>query len=92
MQYHSVGGGEYGQLGHGDKVNKVKTMLVQALDDIFLQQITCGWSHSVALTTKDKVYTWGNGDHGTLGGGPCCILQRAHRMFDQGAPFGDDTG
>ncbi|KAL7530787.1 hypothetical protein ACHAXR_004851 [Thalassiosira sp. AJA248-18] len=66
---YTFGGGEHGQLGHGDKVNKVKPTLVQALEAIFLQQITCGWSHSVALTSKGEVYTWGNGDHGKLGHG-----------------------
>lgn len=64
---HTFGGGEHGQLGHGDKVNKVKPTLVEALVGIFVTQITCGWSHSVALTTNGKVYTWGNGDHGKLG-------------------------
>jgi len=66
---YTFGGGEHGQLGHGDKVNKVKPTLVQALEMIFLQQITCGWSHSVALTSKGEVFTWGNGDHGKLGHG-----------------------
>lgn len=66
---HTFGGGEHGQLGHGDKVNKVKPTLVEALVGIFVTQITCGWSHSVALTTNGKVYTWGNGDHGKLGHG-----------------------
>jgi RCC1 and BTB domain-containing protein len=66
---YTFGGGEHGQLGHGDRVNKVKPTLVQALDGIFVSQITCGWSHSVALTSKGHVYTWGNGDHGKLGHG-----------------------
>eukprot|EP00569_Conticribra_weissflogii_P016347 CAMPEP_0171399114 /NCGR_PEP_ID=MMETSP0880-20121228/6388_1 /TAXON_ID=67004 /ORGANISM="Thalassiosira weissflogii, Strain CCMP1336" /LENGTH=839 /DNA_ID=CAMNT_0011913219 /DNA_START=41 /DNA_END=2560 /DNA_ORIENTATION=- len=66
---YTFGGGEHGQLGHGDKVNKVKPTLVQALDGVVLQQITCGWSHSVALTAEGEVYTWGNGDHGKLGHG-----------------------
>ena len=65
----TFGGGEHGQLGHGDKVNKVKPTYVQALDGIFLRQITCGWSHSVALTSQGEVFTWGNGDHGKLGHG-----------------------
>ena len=55
--------------GHGDKVNKVKPTLVKDLDGVFLTQITCGWSHSVALTSSHEVYTWGNGDHGKLGHG-----------------------
>jgi len=66
---YTFGGGEHGQLGHGDKVNKVKPTFVQALEGIFVSQITCGWSHSVALTSKGRVYTWGNGDHGKLGHG-----------------------
>ena len=40
----------------GDKVNKVKPTLVLALEHIVLQQITCGWSHSVALTSEGEVY------------------------------------
>ena len=64
---YTFGGGEHGQLGHGDRINKVKPTLVQVLDGIFVSQITCGWSHSVALTIHGKVYTFGNGDHGKLG-------------------------
>ena len=50
--------GEHGQLGHNDRVNKLKPTLVQALEGVFVSQITCGWSHSVALTAKGKVFTW----------------------------------
>lgn len=57
----TFGGGEHGQLGHGDKVNKVKPTVVQALEGIFVSQITCGWSHSVALTSKGRVYVSING-------------------------------
>jgi RCC1 and BTB domain-containing protein len=61
---YTFGGGEHGQLGHNDRVNKLKPTLVQALDGVFVSQITCGWSHSVALTSTGLVYTWGNSDHG----------------------------
>ena len=66
---YTFGGGEHGQLGHGDKVNKVKSTAIEALEGIYVSQITCGWSHSVALTSNGRVYTWGNGDHGKLGHG-----------------------
>lgn len=66
---YTFGGGEHGQLGHNDRVNKVKPTFVQALAGVFVSQITCGWSHSVALTNKGKIFTWGNGDHGKLGHG-----------------------
>jgi RCC1 and BTB domain-containing protein len=69
-QLYTFGGGEHGQLGHNDRVNKLKPTLVQALEGVFISQITCGWSHSVALTSPDgRVYTWGNSDHGKLGHG-----------------------
>lgn len=64
---YTFGGGEHGQLGHGDKINKLKPTLVQALETSRITQITCGWSHSVALSEDGKVWTWGNGDHGKLG-------------------------
>ena len=66
---YTFGGGEHGQLGHNDRVNKLKPTLVQALEDVFISQVTCGWSHSVALDAGGCVYTWGNSDHGKLGHG-----------------------
>eukprot|EP00980_Cylindrotheca_fusiformis_P015257 scaffold4243_cov126-Cylindrotheca_fusiformis.AAC.3 len=66
---YTFGGGEHGQLGHNDRVNKLKPTIVEALESVFVTQITCGWSHSVALTSQGQVYCWGNGDHGKLGHG-----------------------
>jgi RCC1 and BTB domain-containing protein len=51
---YTFGGGEHGQLGHNDRVNKLKPTLVQALEDVFVSSVTCGWSHSVALTAKGR--------------------------------------
>ena len=56
-------------MGHSDRVNKVKPTLVQALENVFVSHITCGWSHSVALDAKGRVFSWGNSDHGKLGHG-----------------------
>ncbi len=68
---YTWGGGEHGQLGHGEKVNKTVPTLITSreLKSKVVVSITCGWSHSVALTGCGKVYTWGNGDHGKLGHG-----------------------
>lgn len=68
-ELYTWGGGEHGQLGHGDKVNKTVPWLVSALTKLNLVQISCGWSHTVALTDHGQVFTWGNGDHGKLGHG-----------------------
>jgi RCC1 and BTB domain-containing protein len=54
---YTFGGGEHGQLGHNDRVNKLKPTLVQAMEGIFVSQISCGWSHSIALTSQGQVYS-----------------------------------
>lgn len=41
---------EHGQLGHGDRVNKLVPCLVRDLEDSIVIQVTCGWSHTVCLT------------------------------------------
>ncbi|RLN86543.1 hypothetical protein BBJ28_00001485 [Nothophytophthora sp. Chile5] len=66
-EVYTWGGGEHGQLGHGDKVNKTVPTRIESLVDKLVVQITCGWSHTVALTDTGEVFTWGNGDHGKLG-------------------------
>ncbi|DAZ94414.1 TPA: hypothetical protein N0F65_003443 [Lagenidium giganteum] len=66
-EVYTWGGGEHGQLGHGDKVNKTVPTMIEALMDKLVIQVTCGWSHTVALTDTGEVFTWGNGDHGKLG-------------------------
>eukprot|EP00941_MAST-03F_sp_MAST-3F-sp1_P005053 g5053.t1 len=63
------GGGEHGQLGHGDKINRTVPTEVMALHEHVIIQVTCGWSHTVSLTDVGVVHTWGNGDHGKLGHG-----------------------
>lgn len=66
-EVYTWGGGEHGQLGHGDKVNRTTPTLVEVLMDKIVVQVSCGWSHTVALTDTGDVFSWGNGDHGKLG-------------------------
>ena len=70
-QIMTWGGGEHGQLGHGNRDNQLSPWLVVALkvktkhslrefhtnfcpgilmsQDVSIRQISCGWSHTVAL-------------------------------------------
>lgn len=67
-QCYTWGGGEHGQLGHGDKSNRLEPHLVVGLPPSRGRTIVaCGWSHTVALTVTGEVFAWGNGDHGKLG-------------------------
>ena len=51
----TFGGGEHGQLGHGNFSNKLKPAFVKALEGVFISQISCGWSHTVALSSNGQV-------------------------------------
>ncbi|KAF1787776.1 Regulator of chromosome condensation 1/beta-lactamase-inhibitor protein II [Phytophthora cactorum] len=46
---------QHGQLGHGDKVNKTVPTRVESLVEKLVVQITCGWSHTVALTDTGEL-------------------------------------
>ncbi|XP_073306950.1 RCC1 domain-containing protein RUG3, mitochondrial [Primulina huaijiensis] len=55
------------ELGRGDKVGGWKPQLVPALKDERVVQIASGGYHSLALTGKGQVLSWGHGGHGQLG-------------------------
>ena len=67
---YSFGDGEYGQLGHGDSKEQWTPTLIEALSEgKFVVKVACGWSHSMALTSEGRLYTWGSGVNGKLGHG-----------------------
>ncbi|CAA2981085.1 Hypothetical predicted protein [Olea europaea subsp. europaea] len=55
------------ELGRGDKVGGWKPQPVPSLKDVHLIQIASGGYHSLALTDKGEVLSWGHGGHGQLG-------------------------
>ena len=63
------GRGINGQLGHGSILNEDSVRPVSALTHCFIVDIACGESHSLALSDKNEVYTWGGGQLGQLGHG-----------------------
>jgi len=64
---YSWGNGDYGRLGGGDRKNRLTPKPIQ-LSEIVVQ-ICAGENHSGALTSKGKIYTWGDGLTGQLGNG-----------------------
>ncbi|KAL3518854.1 hypothetical protein ACH5RR_021443 [Cinchona calisaya] len=55
------------ELGRGDKLGGWKPQPVPSLKDVCIIQIASGGYHSIALTDKGEVLTWGRGGHGQLG-------------------------
>lgn len=58
----TFGKGNFGQLGHGDRSDRLKPTLVEALKDEVVVAISSGGGYSMALTNKGQVFTFGRGD------------------------------
>ena len=52
------GYGFYGQLGHGDWLSRNVPTKVQYFSEERIVKIACGESHSVAVTSTGKLFTW----------------------------------
>ncbi|XP_015437908.1 PREDICTED: alsin [Dufourea novaeangliae] len=50
---------EYGQLGTGDIIKRVRPVLVAKLSNTGLRKISCGAFHILALTLDGRVFAWG---------------------------------
>lgn len=69
-EVYGWGRGEHGRLGFGeDKSSKMVPQRVQYLAGEDIVQVSCGGTHSVALTRDGRIFTYGRGDHGRLGYG-----------------------
>ncbi|KAF3324195.1 ultraviolet-B receptor UVR8-like protein [Carex littledalei] len=69
-EVYAWGRGEHGRLGFGDdKSSKMVPQKVQLLAGEDIVQVSCGGTHSVALTRDGRMYSYGRGDHGRLGYG-----------------------
>ncbi|KAH3731679.1 hypothetical protein Pelo_17491 [Pelomyxa schiedti] len=62
----SFGENSKGQLGLGDNENRNIPCLV-AIDGIAQIAASCTASHSITVTKKNSVYSWGSNEHGQLG-------------------------
>lgn len=69
-EVYGWGRGEHGRLGFGDdKSSKMVPQRVQLLVGEEVVQVSCGGTHSVALTRDGRMFSFGRGDHGRLGYG-----------------------
>ena len=65
----SWGEGDDGRLGHGNRLNLDTPKQIDFFHNKKVFEISCGTSHSAAITSNGELYTWGLGDFGRLGHG-----------------------
>lgn len=65
------GKGKEGQLGHGDVLPRLQPLCVKCLDGKEVIHLEAGAHHSLALTAKSQVYSWGSNMFGQLGHSDC---------------------
>jgi hypothetical protein len=66
-QVYAWGANSSGQLGLGDKRDRLAPTVVDALWALPVVQLAAGDLHSVALTTNGHLFTWGSNSVGQLG-------------------------
>ena len=66
---YSWGEGSKGRLGHGSDADCSIPQVVEALLGNDISLISCGPSHTAAVSVSGQLYTWGAGGSGRLGHG-----------------------
>ncbi|CAI2383928.1 unnamed protein product [Moneuplotes crassus] len=57
-----------GQLGQSIVINQnVPSLLAQPLEKVTIDEVSCGWQHTLAITVSKYLYSWGLNINGQLG-------------------------
>ncbi|KAM9610244.1 RCC1 and BTB domain-containing protein 1 isoform 3-T9 [Trichechus inunguis] len=73
-----------GQLGLGNNGNQLTPVRVAALHSVCVNQIVCGYAHTLALTDEGLLYAWGANTYGQLGtGNKNNLLSPTHIMVEK---------
>ncbi|XP_077975128.1 E3 ubiquitin-protein ligase HERC2-like isoform X2 [Styela clava] len=68
-EVYSWGEGGDGKLGHGSRTSHDRPRIIESLRGVEVVDISAGGSHSAAISSRGKLYTWGKGRYGRLGHG-----------------------
>ncbi|XP_077393631.1 RCC1 and BTB domain-containing protein 1 isoform X2 [Festucalex cinctus] len=68
-EVYGWGNNTNGQLGIGNTSNQLSPCRILELPAIYVQQIVCGYAHTLALTDEGVLYAWGSNTYGQLGTG-----------------------
>ncbi|KAF5280125.1 hypothetical protein FQR65_LT15074 [Abscondita terminalis] len=64
---YTCGDGRKGCLGHNSWNNVLRPTIIDYLITTCIVQVACGTSHVLALSSANKLYSWGSSSYGQLG-------------------------
>ncbi|XP_047338143.1 ultraviolet-B receptor UVR8-like [Impatiens glandulifera] len=70
-ELYGWGWNKFGQVGVGDNDDHCSPVQVKFPQEQKVVQISCGWRHTLAVTERNNVFSWGRGTNGQLGLGEC---------------------
>ena len=62
----SWGCNNYGNLGNGTQTDNYKPLIINALINEFIIQISCGYYHTIVLNNKNELFGFGYNNDGRL--------------------------
>ncbi|KAL2941865.1 Ultraviolet-B receptor UVR8 [Bienertia sinuspersici] len=68
-EVYGWGWGRYGNLGLGDRKDRLVPEKVPEIDGIKMILVACGWRHTITVTSSGSIYTYGWSKYGQLGHG-----------------------
>uniref|UniRef100_A0A803L4T6 Ultraviolet-B receptor UVR8 n=1 Tax=Chenopodium quinoa TaxID=63459 RepID=A0A803L4T6_CHEQI len=68
-EVYGWGWGRYGNLGLGDRKDRLVPERSSSIDGIKMIQVACGWRHTITVTSSGSIYTYGWSKYGQLGHG-----------------------
>ncbi|CAM8881824.1 unnamed protein product [Rhodiola kirilowii] len=75
------GWNKFGQVGVGDNVDHCHPAQLKFPHEQKVVQISCGWRHTLAVTCRQNVFSWGRNTNGQLGHGEA-IDKNTPKMVD----------
>jgi alpha-tubulin suppressor-like RCC1 family protein len=81
------GRGLFGQLGHGNNEICKNPTQILSLSSLKIVSVSCGWQHTLCLSSSGQVFSWGYGEDGQLGHGDCkdYLIPKEISSLPQGA-------
>ncbi|CAM8947795.1 unnamed protein product [Rhodiola kirilowii] len=68
-ELYGWGWGRYGNLGLGDRNDRLVPQKVHSFHGEKMTQVACGWRHTISVTSSGGLYTYGWSKYGQLGHG-----------------------